>query len=53
MHHEMLHHAVPETREGARAQLHPPEFRDREREYRYFERSLAWERGHIRRLLRA
>ena len=53
MHHEMLHHAVPETREGPRAQLHPPEFRDREREYRYFERSLAWERGHIRRLLRA
>ena len=55
LHHEMLHHAVPETREhdGKRAQLHPPEFRAREREFRYFERSLTWERGHIRRLLQS
>lgn len=33
--------------------LHPPEFLEREREFRHFERALEWERRHIGRLLRA
>lgn len=50
--HEMLHHAMPQTR-GGRRMLHPPEFREREREYRHHERAAAWEKAHLARLLRA
>lgn len=54
--HEMLHHAVP-SRRGAettgRRELHSPEFREREREFRYFERAMKWEAQHIGRLLRS
>ena len=58
MFHEMLHHAMPCSRDlGARGDgrrlLHPPEFREREREFRHHERALAWERAHLHRLLRA
>jgi len=54
MFHEMLHHAMPATSRGVgRRLLHPPEFREREREYRHHERALAWERAHLHRLLRA
>lgn len=51
--HEMLHHAMPATLAGGRRMLHPPEFRERERGYRFHERALAWERAHLSRLLRA
>ena len=51
--HEMLHHVIPTSRVNGRAVLHPPEFREREREYPVFERCMAWEREHIGRLLRA
>jgi hypothetical protein len=51
--HEMIHHLVPASRGGGRANLHPPAFRVRERGFRHYERSLAWERAHIGRLLRA
>ena len=51
--HEMLHHAMPATRGEGRRMLHPPEFREREAEYRFHERALAWERAHLSRLLRA
>jgi len=37
----------------ARRVLHPPEFLEREREFRNHDRALAWERRHIGRLLRA
>ncbi len=53
MFHEMLHHAMPATRGPGRRLLHPPEFREREREFRKHERALAWERAHLHRLLRA
>jgi len=36
----------------SRRVLHPPEFLEREREFRNFERALEWERRHIARLLR-
>jgi hypothetical protein len=36
----------------ARRVLHPPEFLDRERLFRKYERALEWERRHIGRLLR-
>lgn len=66
--HEMLHHMIPSARGISRASvanvasargqlqrrvLHPPEFLERERTFRNYERSIAWERRHIARLLRA
>lgn len=53
MFHEMLHHVMPATRGPGRRLLHPPEFRAREREFRHYERAIAWERAHLHRLLRA
>ena len=35
-----------------RVNFHPPEFREREREFRHFDRALAWEKRHVGRLLR-
>jgi hypothetical protein len=64
----MLHHMIPAARGtmrvassnvasargiGARRVLHPPEFLERERDFRKYERALEWERRHIGRLLRA
>lgn len=51
--HELLHHVMPEVRVGGRTLIHPPEFANREREFRHHERALAWEHKHIDRLLRA
>lgn len=51
--HEMLHHVMPASHGPGPRMLHPPEFRDRERAYRHFERSNTWERLHIARLLKA
>ncbi len=68
VYHEMLHHMIPSARGNARQAssniasakgqiarrvLHPPEFLEREREFRNYERALEWERRHITRLLRA
>ncbi|HET9955021.1 MAG TPA: hypothetical protein VFQ61_10980 [Polyangiaceae bacterium] len=53
VYHELLHHVVPEVRSGGRTILHPPEFQRREREFRHFERAVAWEHKHIDRLLRS
>jgi hypothetical protein len=33
--------------------LHPPEFLEREQEFRKYERAIEWEKRHIARLLRA
>ena len=51
--HEMLHHVVPGSRGLGRVNMHPPEFKERERAFRHFERSLAWEKRHLGRLLRS
>jgi hypothetical protein len=54
IYHEMLHHVLPAARTGAnRRVLHPPVFRERERDFRHFERAIEWERRHLGRLLRA
>lgn len=53
VHHELLHHVIPALRISGRAVLHPPEFLRREREFRHYERAIAWEKKHIDRLLRA
>jgi hypothetical protein len=60
VYHEMLHHVIPARRVtyaceagSERRALHPPEFRAREREFRFYERATAWERRSISRLLRA
>jgi hypothetical protein len=57
VYHEMLHHVIPASRPFVpgrrRALLHPPDFVAREREFRHFDRAVAWERAHIVRLLRA
>ncbi|MGC4087460.1 MAG: hypothetical protein QM756_06135 [Polyangiaceae bacterium] len=52
VYHELLHHVVPAQRVGRRTLLHSPEFCSREREFRHYERAMAWERKHIDRLLR-
>lgn len=68
VYHEMLHHMIPSARGSMRASssnlasahghlvrrvLHPPEFLERERGFRNYERALEWEARHIGRLLRA
>jgi hypothetical protein len=53
VYHEMLHHVIPGSRGLGRVNLHPPEFKEREREFRHFQRSLDWERKHVGRLLRS
>lgn len=53
IYHEMLHHVVPAVSTGGRKVLHPPAFLERERLFRDFDRALAWEQAHVRRLLRA
>jgi hypothetical protein len=53
VYHEMLHHVIPAIVTCGRRRLHPPAFLERESLFRDFERSLAWERAHIRRLLRS
>jgi hypothetical protein len=50
--HEMLHHVIPGSRGVGRVNMHPPAFKAREREFRYFRSALEWERRHIDRLLR-
>ena len=52
VYHEMLHHVIPGSRGLGRVNLHPPEFKDRERGFRHFQRSLDWEKKHVARLLR-
>jgi hypothetical protein len=53
VYHELLHHVLPPTLEGGRSIVHSVEFLRREREYRYYDRSIAWERRNLSRLLRA
>jgi len=53
LYHELLHHVIPPLKVGGRILLHPPEFLRRERQFRHFERAIAWEQSKIGRLLRA
>jgi hypothetical protein len=53
VYHEMLHHVMPSSRGTGRRNLHPPEFLERERGFRFYERAMAWERRHLSRLLRS
>jgi hypothetical protein len=53
VYHEMLHHVIPGSRGLGRVNLHPPEFKEREKQFRHFERSMQWEKRHVTRLLRA
>lgn len=53
VYHELLHHVIPAVLDGGRALLHTSEFLQREREFRHYERAIAWERKHIHRLLRS
>jgi hypothetical protein len=53
VYHEMLHHVIPASRGVGRSLLHPPAFREREREFRHFDRAIAWEKKYIGRLLRS
>jgi len=53
VYHELLHHVMPASRGSGRRMLHPPEFLAREKEFRHYERAIAWEKGHISRLLRS
>ncbi len=53
VYHEMLHHVIPGSRGLGRVNLHPQEFKDREKEFRHFDRALEWEKRHVGRLLRS
>jgi hypothetical protein len=53
IYHEMLHHVIPGSRGLGRVNLHPPEFKEREKQFRHFDRALQWERRHVARLLRS
>jgi hypothetical protein len=53
VYHEMLHHVIPADIDSGRRILHPKAFLDRESLFRDYERSLAWEKAHIRRMLRS
>jgi hypothetical protein len=53
VYHEMLHHVIPGSRGLGRVNLHPPEFKEREKQFRHFDRSLDWEKRHVARLLRS
>jgi hypothetical protein len=53
VYHEMLHHVIPGSRGLGRVNLHPPEFKEREKQFRHFERAMEWEKRHVGRLLRS
>jgi hypothetical protein len=53
VYHEMLHHVIPGSRGLGRVNLHPPEFKAREPEFRHYVRAIGWEKRHVSRLLRS
>ncbi len=53
VYHEMLHHVIPGSRGLGRVNLHPPEFKERERAFPHFDRAMEWEKRHVARLLRS
>lgn len=53
VYHEMLHQVVAPTVHGTRREYHSPAFRARERQFDDYAEAIAWERVHLRRLLRS
>ncbi len=53
VYHELLHHVIPAGTNGKRDTVHPPELLRREREFKHYDRAIAWEQRHLGRLLRA
>ncbi|MDP9001355.1 MAG: hypothetical protein M3O46_14735 [Myxococcota bacterium] len=51
VYHEMLHHVIPGSRGLGRVNLHPPEFKEREQDFRHFGRAIEWEKRYVARLL--
>lgn len=49
---KLLSSSGPPDLGSGRRTLHPPEFLERERQFRNYERAIDWERRHISRLLR-
>jgi len=54
VYHEMLHAVVPPTRAdgSSRRQLHPPRFRELERQFPRYDEAMAWEKKNLGRFLR-
>jgi hypothetical protein len=50
--HEMLHQLIPRRRVNGRWCMHPPEFRQHEQRFRYYQQAEQWQRRHLVRLLR-
>ncbi len=50
--HEMLHQVFPSARDAGRHVHHPKAFRDRERTFPRYELAMAWEKAHLKELLR-
>ena len=53
VYHEMCHHFLPPIRKKGRWFVHHREFKIKEREYRHYEESIAWESENWTRLLRS
>ena len=51
--HEMLHQLFPSDRDTGRHVHHPRAFRDRERAFPRYAAAMAWERQHLKELLRS
>lgn len=52
LYHEALHHVIPPEVRPHGTVFHSAAFRERERQYEAYDAAIAWEKLHIRRLLR-
>jgi hypothetical protein len=50
--HEMLHQLIPRQRVNGRWSIHPPAFRQQERQFLHYQRAKQWQRQYLARLLR-
>jgi hypothetical protein len=50
--HEMLHQLIPRRQVNGRWCIHPPEFRQHERQFPYYRQAEQWQRRYLSRLLR-
>ena len=49
--HEMLHQLIPRQRVNGRWSVHPPAFRQQERQFSHYQRAKQWQRQYLARLL--
>jgi hypothetical protein len=49
--HEMLHQLIPRRRVNGRWSVHPPEFRQQERHFPYYQQAEQWQRQYLAHLL--